>query len=45
MDPPREHDPTNALISPGTTTGVQSVALGPQAIGYSNVNEGSVTAL
>ncbi len=24
MDPPREHDPTNALISPGTTTGVQS---------------------
>jgi len=26
MDPPREHDPTNALISPGTTTGVQSAA-------------------
>jgi len=24
MDPPRERDPTNALISPGTTTGVQS---------------------
>ena len=24
MDLPPEHDPTNALISPGTTTGVQS---------------------
>ena len=24
MDPPRERDPTDALISPGTTTGVQS---------------------
>ncbi len=26
MDPPRERDPTNALVSPGTTTGVQSVS-------------------
>jgi len=33
MDP-REHDPTNALISPGTTTGVQSRAAEPFTADY-----------